>query len=286
MTALNAAITRVMDVFFRAFAWGGPWAQITALALVTAVLALLIFRRTSNQRAIRRLKDRIISHLLEIVLYRDELRVVLRAQRALLWDNLRYLAHSLVPLAVMVVPMAILLIQADLRLGRRALRPGEPTIVAVKLRSDADLLGKLSLSVPPGIALETPPVRIPALNEVDWRVRARRPGLWHLRFSYGGAGFQSAYGGAGPRPAPEAKQIVVGNAGGRISTQRVSGWWQHLLHPGEPPLPAAGRFASVTVSYPSAPLRLFGWRMHWLWPYLVLTLLIGYLLKGPLRVQV
>jgi hypothetical protein len=278
MTALNAAITRVMDVFFAAFASGGPWAQVTALALLTAVVALLIFRHTSNQPAIRRLKDRIISHLLEIVLYRDELRVVLRAQRALLWDNLRYLAHSLVSLAVMVVPMAVLLIQADLRLGRRPLRPGETAIVAVKLRSDADLLDKLSLSASPGIALETPPVRIPALEEVDWRVRAQRAGAWELLL---------ICGGAGPRPAGSlTKEVVVGSPGGRVSSQRVSGWWQHLLHPGETPLPANGTMRWAKVSYPEARVRLGGWRMYWVWPWLALSLAFGYVLKGPMRVQI
>jgi hypothetical protein len=42
----------------------------------------------------------------------------------------------------------------------------------------------------------------------------------------------------------------------------------------------------VRVSYPNAEIRLGGWRMHWVWPYLVLTLVIGYALKGPLKVQV
>jgi len=287
MAGVNGVITRATDLFFAAFAWGGPWAQITALALVTAVVALLIFRHTSNQPAIRRLKGLIISHLLEIVLYRDEMRVVLRAQRALLWDNSRYLAHSLVPLAFLVVPMAVLLIQADLRLGRRPLRVGETAIVTLKLRSDADVFSRLSLAAPPGVIVETPPVRIPALHEVNWRVRASRPGLWVLQFSQGGADLQSA-SGAESRPAGRhvTKQIVVGSLGGRVSPYRVSGWWQQFLHPGESPLPADGTSRWVKVSYPGAVLRLAGWRMHWLWPWLLLSLVLGYLLRGPMRVQV
>jgi hypothetical protein len=278
MTALNAALARVMDGFFAAFAWGGPWAQVAALAVVTSVIALVIFRYTSNQRAIGGLKDRIISRLLEIVLYRDELRVVLRAQRALLWDNFRYLAHSLVPLACMVVPMAALLIQADLRLGHRPLHVGERAIVTVRLRPGAEALDWPSLSAPAGVVVETPPVRIPALAEVDWRIRAARAGVWELDFSPGRAD-------ATPAAERLVKQIVVGAPGGRVSCRRASGWWQQTLHPGEPALPAGAPVAYVNVSYPAASLSLLGWRMHWVWPYLALALVVGYLLKGPLRVQ-
>ena len=273
MTAVNAAITRAFDLFFAALAWGGPWSGMVGLAAVTAVVALLIFRWTSNQRRIRTVKDRIISHLLEVVLYRDELRVVLQAQAAIFRDNLRYFASALVPLAFMILPMAVLLIQADLRYGHRPLKVGERAIVAAKLRPGTAAPDQLAISAPSGIAVETPPLRIPALGEVDWRIRGLQPGAWNLRFSQGETTF--------------TKQVLVGARAGRVSTTRVSeSAWSQLLHPGERPLPSRGPAALVKVSYPGAELHLWKWRLHWVWPWLILSLVFGYLLKGPLRVEV
>jgi len=272
MAAVNSTITRIFDLFLALFAWGGAWAGVAALALVTAVLAMLIFRGTSNQRAIRRIKDLIISHLLEVALYRDDLRIVLRAQRAILWDNLRYLAHAVVPLVFMVIPVGLLLIQGELHYAHRPLRVGERAIVSVGLTARASDLDALAISAPAGLVVETPPLRIPALREVDWRVKAVKTGSWDLRFSLGGSEF--------------SKRVVVGGSTASIPAERVAGGaWRQLLRPGEPPLPADGAIEAIRVSCPPAALRLFGREMAWVWPWLILSLIFGYALKGPLRVQ-
>src|SRR4030067_1152469 len=103
MGAFNAAISRLFDVFFAPFG-ARSWPGMIIISTLTGVVLLFVVRCTSNQRGIRAAKDRILSHLLEVVLYRDELRVVLRAQARLAKDKLRYLGHALVPLCFMGVP--------------------------------------------------------------------------------------------------------------------------------------------------------------------------------------
>jgi len=94
-----------------------------------------------------------------------------------------------------------------------------------------------------------------------------------LRFTAGGEQF--------------VKQVVVDRLGTRVATRRVrTGFRAQAAHPGEPPLPAAGQVEWVQVSYPPASLRLLRWRLHWIWPWLILSMAFGYLLKGPLRVEV
>jgi hypothetical protein len=271
MAVVNAIITSIFDVALAPFA-GHPWAGLIAISLATGGLLLLIFRYTSNQRAIRATKDRILAHLLEVVLYRDQMRVVVRAQARLFVDNLRYLGYALVPLAFMVVPVGLLLVQLDLRYGHRPLRVGERAIVSVKLAPNADL-GRVALSAPPGIEVETESLRIPALNEVDWRIRAEETGLHEVQVSVG--------------DQTVSKQITAGRNWARISLARAGrATWQQFLHPGEPPLPADSPVTSITVSYPRADLTLFGRPVHWVWPWLVISMVFGYALKGPLRVNV
>jgi hypothetical protein len=273
MAMINAAITRGFDLFFAPFARANPWLGMVAISLLSGLVLLLIFRYTSNQRGIRAAKDRIIAHLLAVWLYRDELSVVLRSQAGVFVDDLRYLGYALVPLACMILPVGIFLLQTDLRYGHRPLRVGEQAIVAAQIRPEAGPVDDVTISAPPGIRVETPALRMPALGEVDWRVRAVAPGRHELRFAVQGVEF--------------TKEIVVGDHMTRVAPRRVDdGVWPQLLNPGEPPLAAAGPAAWVEVSYPDAWLRLRGWRMHWIWPWLVLSLIFGYALKGPLRVQV
>ncbi|MFB3880937.1 MAG: hypothetical protein ACE149_06720 [Armatimonadota bacterium] len=271
MAAANATVTWMLDLLLRPFGTS-RWAGLVFVSLITGAVLLVIFRYTSNQRAIRATKDRILAHLLEVVLYRDQMRVVMRAQARLALDNLRYLGYAMVPLACMILPVGLLLAQLDLRYGHRPLRVGESAVVAVKLRPGADLDG-VAISARDGVEVETESLRIPTLSEVDWRVRATSSGEHEIRISAGGEEF--------------GKGIVAGRGAGRVTVARVGGGLlAQFLHPGEPPLPASGPVESVAVSYPDADLRLLGRTVHWIWPWLVISMLFGYALKGPLRVQV
>ena len=275
---VSRAVTPAFDLFLTLFSWGGTWLQVAGLAMVTAVIAMLIFRHASNQRAIRRIKDLIISHLLEVSLYRDDLRVVLRAQRGVLWHNLRYLGHALVPLLCMVIPVGVLFLQGELRYAHRPLKVGEKAILAVKLGPGGDT-ARVRLEPPPGIAVETAPLRIPALNEVDWRIRGTSVGRHPVRVLAGTSEQVNLVSVGSPSVVGIVKVplLPLPGDGERGNHSSLSGRAAAL--PG-------GQIASIRVTYPAADMKLLRWRMYWVWPWLALSLIFGYALKGPLRVQI
>jgi hypothetical protein len=128
------------------------------------------------------------------------------------------------------------------------------------------------IAAPAGIVVETPALRIPTTGEVDWRIRAHSPGRYQVRIAAGGQAYD--------------KEVVVGGQGGPVSPVRsAASAIQQFLHPGEPPLPAQAAVRSIAVSYPTASLRFFGHELHWVWAWLVLSMAVGMVLKGPLRVQ-
>jgi hypothetical protein len=271
MGIMNAAIGKIMDLLLAPFA-GHPWLGMGAISLLTGFLLLLIFRLTSSQRGIKGAKDRIFAHLLEVLFYRDELRVVLRAQRRLVLDNLRYLGYALVPLCFMLIPVGLLLSQLDLRYGHRPLQVGEETLLAIKFSQPVDL-DQVALQLPAGLTAETDSLRIPELQEVDWRLQAETPGDYEIKIK------------AGEREY--AKRLVVGKTANRISSRRVDrGVWPQFLHPGEAPLPAESKIAWINVTYPGTDLPLGKWKINWIWAWLILSMIFGYAFKGPLRVQV
>lgn len=274
MTIINAIMTAIFDALLRPFAAFSPWCGIAFISVLTGVVMLAVYRYASNQRAIRRAKDRVRAHLLELRLYRDDVRVLLRAQRDILLANLAYLGQSLRPLAVMIIPLALTLVQLNAHYGYRPLRPGESAIIAVRLAATADPNADAPhLIAPRGLTVETPPLRITSLREVDWRIGARRPGRYVLTLVLGDQRF--------------GKQVVVANTPARVSPDRVaSGLWAVAMNPGEKPLPHACAVRSIAVQYQPAPLPFFRWHLHWLVAFLILSIALGLALKGLFRVDV
>jgi uncharacterized membrane protein (DUF106 family) len=276
LAAVQSVWGAAFGAFFLPFRAFGPWAAMAAVSLLTGLLMLFIFKKTSNQAGILRTKNLIKAHLLEIRLFKSDFGQTMRSQGRILLANGRYLGYAVKPMLVMLVPIMLLLLQLDVWYGARSLQPGESAIVKVTLEASATpLRTPLSIEAPAGLTVETPALRIEEEREIDWRIRADAAGLHDLKFSLGGGSF--------------TKTVAVGQAPlkTKIVPLRVrSGGWDALNHPGEALLPSNMPIVSVEVAYPPARLSLFGWRMHWLVAYFLLSIVFGFALKGLFKVEI
>ena len=59
-----------------------------------------------------------------------------------------------------------------------------------------------------------------------------------------------------------------------------------LLYPTETALPANSVIKEIHVNYPRRELSLWGWKIHWLVVFLVVSIISGYSLKGVFKVQI
>src|SRR5207248_7289803 len=85
------------------------WLSATLVSAATGVLLLYVFKYTSNQRAIRRVRNDINAELLALKLFKDSPLVALRAQGRILLGAAALFVHAIVPMLVMVVPVCLLL---------------------------------------------------------------------------------------------------------------------------------------------------------------------------------
>ncbi len=274
--AVQSVWGAAFGVFFLPFRALGPWAAMAAVSLLTGLLMLFIFKKTSNQAGILRMKNLIKAHLLEIRLFKNDFGQTLRSQGRILVANGRYLGYAVKPMLVMLVPILLLLLQLDVWYGARSLRPGETAVVKVRLDASANpLSAHLSIAAPPGLTVETPALRIEEEKEIDWRIRADAVGIHELKFTADGGTFTKTV--AVGLPLLKAKIVPL-----RVR----SGGWDALNHPGEALLPSDQPVVSVEVAYPPARLSLFGWRMHWLVAYFLLSIVFGFGLKGVFKVEI
>src|ERR1051325_6636583 len=103
--------------------------MVLALSVIVGLLMVLLFRYTSNQKAIARAKDTLKAHLLAVRLFQDQLPVVLRAYGKILQGTGSYLRLTFTPLLIAILPMTFLIIQMDRYLGSMPLQPLQPFLL-------------------------------------------------------------------------------------------------------------------------------------------------------------
>lgn len=272
MNVFNAVMRGAFAAALGPLSKAHPLWGLSAVALVTSVLALFIYRWTSNQKAIRRAKEAIRGHLLEVRLYRDEGTVVARALLGMLSNNAKYLLHSLVPVLFLILPVLAILAQLNLWLGYRAPAPGESVILRVKFAGSLPQ-SDVRLALPEGLRVDAPPLRIASEKEIDWRIRGQEAGNFVVQFQMSGQRY--------------SKMVTFANSRSRVSPKATAeGAWQAFLFPGERTLSKGGPVRRIETVYQPAAVPVFGWRMHWLIPFFVLTMIFAFALKGFFRVEI
>lgn len=274
MDVLNAAIEFCVSLMIRPFALFPPGVALTAAALVSSVFFMLVFKHTSNQRAVRRVRDRIGASMIEIRLFQHDLGVVFRAQWRILIDTLLYLRYALIPLFVLFLPFAALVAHLDCWFGSRPLAVREKTVLSVDFARGADVAAaNLRLEVPHGLIVESPAVYFADSHQAVWRLRAVNRGGRVAKIFVDGREYE--------------KTIVVG---GRrlqaVSRRRVGDdIAKRFTNPLEPAL-GSGPVEEIGIDYPRREGVFYGLRVHWSIPFVALMIVFGLALKGVLRVEV
>jgi hypothetical protein len=249
------------------------WLSATAIAVATGLLSLVAFKYTSDQGAIRRIRNDIDAHLLALRLFNDSARVAFRAQGRIMLGAGRLFVLAVVPMLVMVVPVSLLLGQLGLWFEARPLRIGEEAVITLEL-GGAPTSSWPDVSLRPDEALEVAagPVRVRTRREVCWNVIARTPGLHRLVFL------------VGDREYP--KELAVGEGFMRVSSRRPGWEWPAiLLNPEEDPFGPDEPVRSIAIEYPKRSSWTSGsgsWMTYWF----VVSMVSAMCFRRALNVQV
>ncbi|RMG46474.1 MAG: hypothetical protein D6718_05555 [Acidobacteria bacterium] len=273
MSYLNQVLRALFDGLLLPFRSMPPVIGLVVVSLLSAILALIVFKKTSNQDRIAEVKRQIHACLFEIRLFNDDLRAIFRAQGELLRHNLHYLGLSLVPMAFMLVPFALAYFHLEQHYGYRPLRPGEAVLVRALVGEPIETRPEVALEAPEGITVLAGPAWFPAAREIDWKIRPEVEGRFALALK------------AGDRVL--TKTLRVGGGVQRVSPRRPSPRFaDELLNPGEDPLPGTGPVAAIEVAYPQRQWRFLGAEMPWWVGWLALMLLFALALRNRMGVSI
>lgn len=251
---LNAIANALGRVLLAPVASLPGWLSATLVASVTGAFLLLIFKYTSNQTAIKRVRNDISANVFALKLFKDATSVVLAAQLAMIWGAVRLFVLAIVPMLVMMIPVLLMLGQLSLWYQQRPLRVGEETVVALKLNGNTnDPMPAVALVPNTAAEVVTGPVRVASKREVVWVIKAARNGSHHLSFH---AGDQTV-----------TKELAIGDGFMRVSPRRPGwNWYDALLNPAESTFPPSSLVQSIEIAYPDRSSWTSGtdkWVIYW-----------------------
>jgi hypothetical protein len=257
---------------FFAFVANVPLQSVLAISIVIGFLMVIVFRYTSDQKAIARAKDRLKAHLLAVRLFQDQLPVVMRAYGRILRGTGSYLRLAFTPFLIAILPITFLIVQLDRYFGWMPLQPAQTFLVEARVEDPA-ALNETSLQLPPELSSSAPAVHVPKDKEVVWRVVAERTGQFDIQIAAAGQ--------------TVSKQVVVAQGLARISPVRLQGkFWERAFSSCEPALADNSPVQSIAISYPARVIDFAWMQWNWIVLFFVVSLIAGFVFKSVLGIQV
>ena len=275
------AIQKVIDYLFLPFASFSPCYGLAFATLLVTAFALVIYKYTSNQEGIKKTRERIKAHFVEVWLFIDDPILILKAQAGIFFNAIRYLSYALLPLAIMFLPVLIFLINCEYRYHYRPFQPDEVFLLKMRIAGDIpDWAHAVQIELPFGLALNAEPLRLQdrdedgtEFREVDYRLKVNGAGNHPVKLSVSNRkslAFQIC---------SDASHTI------RLSPIETAGFFANLWHPGRGLLEAGNGIQKIEVQYPEAQVNFFGWKMYWVWPFLILMFVFAFALKPVIKVE-
>jgi hypothetical protein len=250
----------------------GPLLLVLTISIVIGLLMVIVFRYTSDQKAIGRAKDRLKANLLAVRLFQDQLPVVMRAYGRILHGTGSYLRLAFTPFLIAILPITFLIIQLDRYFGWMPLRPAQTFLVEARV-DDPAAANEIELQLPTELASSAPAVHIPKDKEVVWRLVAQREGQYDIHIAAAG---QTA-----------SKQVIVAPGLARVSPLRLRGnFWERMFTSSEPALAENSPIQSIAVIYPPRVINFAWMEWNWIVLFFVVSLIAGFIFKSVLGIQV
>jgi len=270
---LNAGMSTLFDQLEGPFSALPPLLTLVFISAFLGVVLLILFKYTSNQTAIGRVRDKIKANLLTMKLFKDDIPVVLRSQFRVFGASILLLVYSLPPMVFMVLPFCLVMGQLGVWYQASPLDVKEQAVIMMQLSDSANPTGlSVSMAETEAVQVITGPVRAPAKQQVYWKIQANEPGIHGLQFNIGDIRIQ--------------KDLSVGSDFMPVSIKRPAlSIGDLILYPAEQPFDATSPVKSIEIRYPDRP-GLFTGSGNWVLTLFVVSMLAGLAVKSTFKVKI
>lgn len=270
---INAVTNALAKVLLGPIAHLPGWLSNTIISAVVGVLLLIIFKYTSNQKAIEKVRNNIKANLLALKLYKDSIAVTLKAQGKVFQGAFLLLFHAIRPMLVIIVPVSLILAQMGLWYQFRPLNVDEQTIVIMKLNGNEN-------SPWPNVKMDTnnaakitiQQTKVLSKRQIFWKIKALEEGYQKITFSVDNQQIE--------------KQLAVGVGFMKISPKKPAwNWADIMLYPTEKPFASDSAVKSISIIYPERVSKTSGadW---WIVYFFIASMVFALIFKPFLKVKI
>jgi hypothetical protein len=275
MGTFFSVIVKIFDIILLPFRDLPPFFGFSCIALFTGYLAVAIFKYVSDQKALKEIMNRIKVHFAEILLYRDDIRQILFAQKEILKYNFFYFIRTIKPAIPIVAIVLMILSQMNLRYSFRPISADEPLVVKVSMSNNPEVENTedVILYLPYGFEAVSPAFHL-AAEQIEWNIKSSRTGEFDLAFQAGKNIFH--------------KKVLIGKPTRPFSPHLgKQGFVEKVFNPLEELLPNNSPIEAIDLGYQARTFNLgvFGWSIHWLVAFLVIAIAFGLFCRKLLKVS-
>ena len=248
------------------------WLSNTIISAVIGILLLVVFKYTSNQKAIGKAKDSIKANMLALKLFKESIIVTFKIEAGLFKAAGLLLLYSARPMLVMIIPVALILGQLGLWYQKRPLNIGEETIVTIQLNNNIDT-ALSNITLQPAAAAQTilGPVKITSKNQLLWKIKALKEGYHTIIFNIDSK--------------PFTKKLAIGNGFMQTSPLRPGCHPVDMIeYPAEKPFRPDSIVESISIDYPQR-ISLTAGTNTWIIYFFAASIFFALLFKPILKVK-
>ncbi len=270
---INSVTNVIGSIVFAPIGIMPGWLSNTIISAVAGVLMLLVFKHTSNQTAIGKVRDGIKANMLAIKLYKDSFSVTITSLAKVFKGAVLLLFYSSKPMLIMIVPVVLLLAQMGLWYQFKPISPGRDALVFITLKDQMSPdFSEVSLEPFSGYEVVTGPVRIYSKKQVFWKIRTVESGKHDLNFKVGQQQFH--------------KELVSGDGFERINPKTPAMKWNDVLfYPADKPFSKDSAVQSIEIEYPRRDSLTCG-SDSWIFFFFIISIIAALLFKPFLNVKI
>lgn len=277
MSIINQIFNTLFDLILSPFSKLNQFWGIFFISMLSGLLLIYIFKITSNQKAIKNVKNKIKAHIFEIRLFDLNPLGLLRVLGVILKHNLRYVSYSAIPLLFMIIPVLIILIQLNFRYGLRGHYPGESALLKIHLEDGINIMNvNSSLNLNEQGIIDIGPMRNIPLHYIAYQIKVSEPKNTPLdiNLSYNGETYDIS------------KLFNNTSSIRKYSNKKPSDkFLDTLLYPFEKPI-NNNIVKEIDISYPENRIGFLGIDFHYIIFFFIFSVVGGFLFKGVVGAEI
>jgi uncharacterized membrane protein (DUF106 family) len=270
---INIPMNAVGSFLFAPISMIPGWLSNTIISALTGVFLLIVFKYTSNQHAIGKVRDDIKAHMLALKLFKDNVVVILSSEARVFKGAFLLLFHAIRPMLIMIAPLVLLLGQLGLWYQSLPLSQNQEALVTMQFNENEEPTWEDVVIEPlSAIKVISGPVRVYSKKQSVWKIKALEDGYHSMVFRMGVHSFR--------------KELAIGDGFMRVSVERPEYKWSNiLLNPWEEPFNSDSSVWSIYVDYPERYERVWGipW---WLVYFFIASMVFAFIFKPLLKVRI